>query len=328
MLRGEEPPVCHGCFEAERAGLESKRQREARIYDLTEERARALTAGDGAIAPDLRYVELRLGNICNLKCRTCNPASSSKWHGDYAALEKRLPFLTDYGTARDFFWPESEAFWERLLEVTKNVSVLYLNGGEPMLIRRHWAYLQKLVDIGRAGSVTLEYSTNMTGVPEEAFAVWKHFGKVVIKASIDDLGERNRYLRHPTEWEVVLRTLAQLRAHGGVELMILQTVGAMNLYYLDEFLAWANAEKLHVAHNFVTDPAYLGPQALPLAVRRKILDKLRLPEFYSVPLRSLYGDGDHPELWTRFCAFTRELDALRGERFAAVFPELCALIGP
>jgi hypothetical protein len=83
-----------------------------------------------------------------------------------------------------------------------------------------------------------------------------------------------------------------------------------------------------VAHNFVTDPAYLGPQALPLAVRKKILDKLRLPEFYSVPLRSLYGDGDHPELWTRFCAFTRELDALRGERFAAVFPELCALIGP
>jgi hypothetical protein len=326
MLRGEEPPVCRGCFESERAGVESKRQREAVTYDLTEEQARQLTAADGSIAPDLRYIELRLGNICNLKCRTCNPASSSKWHGDYAALERKLPFLTAYDTARDFSWPESEAFWSRLLDLSPKVSVLYLNGGEPMIIRRHWDYLKRLVELGRAGEVTLEYSTNMTGIPDEAFTIWRHFRKVLIKASIDDLGERNRYIRHPTDWSAVVRTLDQVREQGGVELMVLQTVSAMNLYYLDEFLAWANGRGLHVAHNFVTDPPYLAPQAIPLALRRAILDKVcaGLPEFYGGPLKSLYGDGDHPELWERWLAFTRGLDALRGESFAETFPELCA----
>lgn len=325
MLRGEEPPVCHGCFDGERAGLESKRQRETALYGLTIDQARAATSPDGAIAPDLQYIELRLGNICNLKCRTCNPASSSKWHGDYAALERKLGFLTAYDTAADFSWPESEAFWNRLLEVSPRLSVLYLNGGEPMLIRRHWDFLRRLVELDRARDVTIEYSTNMTGIPAEAFALWRHFRKVVIKASIDDLAERNHYIRHPTEWALVERTLEQLRAAGGVELFVLQTVSAMNFYYLDEFYSWADERQLQVAHNLVTDPSYLGPLALPLSVRRRALDKLRagLPESYWRPLISLYQDGDHPQLWQHFVEFTRALDPLRDESFSATFPALC-----
>ena len=84
MLNDVEPKACSRCYEEERKGIESKRVHESKIYkDFDPDYASRITSEDGSIPLDLRFVELRLCNVFNVRCRTSNPASSSRWVKDY-----------------------------------------------------------------------------------------------------------------------------------------------------------------------------------------------------------------------------------------------------
>lgn len=327
MLEGKQPEACHGCFKQESLGIESKRIAEARIHGFTERDAREITDADGRIDPNFKFVELRLGNNCNLKCRTCNPASSTKWRADYDSLSEKLGFIRSYAGMDGFDWPESQEFWDELDRFTPNLTSLYINGGEPMLYKKHASYLEKLVADGRASKIDLVYSSNITVIPEELFGIWKNFKQVEIKASIDDLRERNRYIRFPADWAAIERNLNKLLDHG-VKVMILQTVSAMNAYYLDEFQEWASEMGVYVAHNYVFDPDYLSFGALPAKVRQAICWKVKpgIGDRKTHVLGSLFGDQERPELWTRFQEYTQALDKIRNESFNKTFPELCKLL--
>src|SRR3989338_5035830 len=78
MLAGKAPQACGNCFFKEAQGAESKREFENRKYAFREADARRATAPDGSVRPNFRCVELRLGTLCNVKCRSCGAYSSSK----------------------------------------------------------------------------------------------------------------------------------------------------------------------------------------------------------------------------------------------------------
>ena len=67
MVEGKVPPACKTCWDVEEAGGVSKRQKDSH-YKVDVDKS---TKPDGSIAVDLMNVELRLGNYCNLKCRSC-----------------------------------------------------------------------------------------------------------------------------------------------------------------------------------------------------------------------------------------------------------------
>ena len=144
MLEGKRPDVCTRCWDKEDAGLDSKRTIDSRKLNFTEEQARQITNKDGSINDvSYEFIELRLGNHCNLACRTCNPISSSRWKKDWqkAGFDERLILpqkLMD--------WPLDGLFWKSLEHYVKDLRVLYINGGEPLLIDKHKDFLYKLVD--------------------------------------------------------------------------------------------------------------------------------------------------------------------------------------
>ena len=71
MLDGERPEMCTRCFREEDAGIHSARQ----AWNEKWKKDIKYTVN----APfSIKYVDLRLGNLCNLKCRMCNPYSSNQ----------------------------------------------------------------------------------------------------------------------------------------------------------------------------------------------------------------------------------------------------------
>ena len=95
MLAGEEHPACDLCWKEESIGLNSKRVYMNKVvtngvkYDI--DRIRNSTQSDGTIDTKefpLNYFDLRFGNLCNLKCRSCGPNDSSLWYEDYFNLSK------------------------------------------------------------------------------------------------------------------------------------------------------------------------------------------------------------------------------------------------
>ena len=265
MLEGKRPEVCTRCWDKEDAGLDSKRTIDSRKLNFTEEQARQITNEDGSINDvSYEFIELRLGNHCNLACRTCNPISSSRWKKDWqkAGFDERLILpqkLMD--------WPLDSLFWESLEHYVKDLRVLYINGGEPLLIDKHKDFLYKLVDMGVAKNVEIVYSTNVTIINKEYEDAWKEFRKVQMMLSLDDVGERNNYVRHLSKWDKVLETFEWLTSLENVNTNMMCTVSNLNVYYLKEYFEFYKNKTNYISLNFVNDPDYYDIRNLPIEVK-------------------------------------------------------------
>ena len=334
MLNNEKPSACMRCYDEEDKGIKSKRVHEASVYETyTPYYARKLTDSNGGIPLDLRFVELRLGNVCNVRCRTCNPASSSRWVADYKKMVDSLDFVNDgyswLDHKHDFQWPEDENFYDDLFKCAPNLEVLYINGGEPTLIKAPWKFLEMLVESGRSKNIILWYNINMTQVPDKAIPLWKEFKEARVCPSIDDFDHRNKYIRYPTEWSDVESNLNKIMQVPELNVRITQTVSAYSYIYLDKFLDWA---PVPVDMNFVYDPDYLSPGILPPVVRQEAHAKFRktMGNRHELgTLLSMYDNDDWDEVkWEHFCRYNDELDKIRNHKdgWREVFPELIELL--
>jgi hypothetical protein len=339
MLDGKEPEACKKCYREEESGVYSKRIKENTTYEHFDiEEAKNRTNEDGSLNKvDLEFIELRLGNICNAKCRTCNPWSSSKWISDYNKMRKKFTTLHLFDKElNQFDWPEQEKFWDDLFEKSKNAKVFYINGGEPTLIKEHFKFLQRMIDAGRTG-VKLWYNINCTQMTEEIINIWKQFDQVEIGLSIDDVEARNEYIRNPTKWNSVLKTLDMLRKakedlpfydKDKILLSITQTVSWMNYFYLDEMMDFAKDRDIGIHHNFVTQPEEFSVNVLPLEIRKAVNDKMvpYFPEDWDpnkmAQMRRNEQEPTDLKLLKRAMDYTEELDRLRNENFRMTFSEL------
>lgn len=322
VLDGKKPRACLRCYAEESKGMRSKRIEEISNYpEYTVDVARQNTDSEGYMQDvQFDFVELRLGNVCNVACRTCNPNSSSKWRNDYDAISKELPFLTKYDTSYGFRWPEREEFWEDLLQHTDNVKTFYINGGEPTLIKQHFKFLERLADMGKT-DVKLWYNINMTNMSEEIIEIWRKFDNVKISCSIDDLGERNEYIRYPTKWDDVMRNFLRLKEEK-FELDVTQTVSFMNYSTLDEFYNFFHKEHgVWVHHNYVYDPMFLSPMVLPQEYRLELHERFSCTfEDYKISeLTNMFSGKSQNTEHARI--YTKTLDNQRSQKISDFLPE-------
>ena len=325
VLNDKKPKACLRCYAEEAKGMNSKRIEEIKNYqEYTIDVAREVTDNIGYMKDvQLEFVELRLGNTCNVACRTCNPASSSKWRNDYDALQKATKFqLTDYNTMEGFRWPERDGFWEDLLQHCDRVKTFYINGGEPTLIKEHFRFLERLVELGKT-DIKLWYNINMTNMNDKVIDLWKKFDHVKISCSIDDLGDRNHYIRYPTKWNDVEKNFLRLKSEG-FEMDITQTVSWMNYSTLGDFYTAFNKKYgIFVHHNYVYDPDILSPAVLPKEMRDEIHKRFEgvFDEWKLKELKTMFGGPDKPKKWEQAKEYTRNLDDIRNQDIENFLPE-------
>jgi sulfatase maturation enzyme AslB (radical SAM superfamily) len=274
------------------------------------------------IEPDLKFIELRLGNLCNVRCRTCNPHSSTQWLKEYPDLQAALPFVTRYDTKINTRWTESDVFWTDLLANSANVEVIYINGGEPTLVEQHWIYLERLINHGLNHKIKLWYSINMTNLPDKLLDLWRQFKEVEVHASIDDLDNRNSYIRRGTSWTDVLANLDKLRNNPWITSSVTQTVSWMNIYYVPEFRQAMNNLGFSVNTNIVNDPIFYSPHILPIKLKDRLEDKLaHYPEvLLNVSTRV------NIDLFNQGIQYNEYLDRTRLESYNDIFPEWATII--
>jgi organic radical activating enzyme len=325
MLQGIEPAACTRCYDEERVGIKSKRLEENGRYLSSVPAIVEKMEDDGRITEiDLEFIELRLGNICNLKCRTCNPISSSKWIKDYNKLQTELDFVTKYKVF-EVDWYLNEDFWADLYDKSSKLKRIYVNGGEPTLMMHHLDYLDMLVASGLSQNIELWYNINLTSIPQRLFEILKNFKKSSITASIDDIQERNTYIRSGSNWEELLFNLSQLNDADWIDLSICQTISSYNIFYVKEFYEYFKEYKIH--HNWCYDPDFLSPWNLPVAVKEQMIEKIQtMPDYVRNNItQTLRKDGDETK-FRQFIAYNKRLDTYRNTLFSDVFPEFCKAI--
>lgn len=272
MLNGEQPFVCRRCYEYDENGLLSKRIESNRKFpNLVDECIKNTNPNGSLKVVNYKYVELRLGTVCNLKCVTCNPFSSNRWNQDLEVFKgtefERDYFRNDIKTE----WYRDYDFYDELYIKCDDLKEVWINGGEPTLIKEHGYFLNKFVEDGRSKNIDLHYSLNCTQFPDHFIELWKNFKNVRIHLSIDDLEERNYYVRFPSDWNQIFSSFEKIIKYKDVfNLEVCQTLSALNVYNIDNFKKWVNSYNLIIAHNFVHYPDHLHVSLIPDQMKEDI----------------------------------------------------------
>lgn len=382
MMEGKWHPECKRCQDETSAGMNSRITYENEIWikygGLTWEYLLEHTDKDGTINVDeinCSFYDVRFGNLCNLKCRMCGPTDSSKWYDDqvkmwgtkYRDSHGEVELVKNnkgkYKPKTDIYnWHESDVYWEQMDNNINEIKRLYIVGGEPLLIDKHYEFLKKCVDKNVSHKITLEYNTNITSIPEKALDIWKNFKQVRIGASIDGVGSINDYMRYPSKFNKIYDNLKKLsEAEGNYRIWIACTINVFNVLHFPEFMEWIIINKLprvndedrkpiitpHPLHS----PKFYNIKVLPHYAKKAVESKY---EEYRIKLKELvkesnftierkkasikqiddlltqyinymYADdySDHlPSFWEA----TRKLDKIRGHNIEDHIPELYELL--
>ena len=241
FLRAEQPDTCRKCWAVEDADGTSKR-----MHTLNRLK-HIIPDSDWTQDPKpLMFLDLKLGNICNLKCRICGSWSSST----FAVEEIEFSPIAEKNT-----------------------------GGEPFMIREHFRFLERIVDMGIAGQVEIHYNTNGTQFPDNAEDIWQHFKTVEIAFSIDDVGARFEYQRANAVWSEVESNIARFMAmrdrHPNIQLQACITVNVFNVIYLETVANWADQQGFDFVYwNMLHEARHFSIAALPDTAKQAIVEKL------------------------------------------------------
>ena len=333
FLNDEQPATCRKCWAVEASGGTSKR-----MHTLNRLKHMGISPTWSVDAKPLMFLDLKLGNICNLKCRICGSWSSSQF------ATEELKFVKDnkkesfhYQMLQDGAWPrENSQFWSELNNSLKDIRYLEFTGGEPFMIKEHFDLLEPLVKLGVAHQVEIHYNTNGTQYPEHAESIWQHFQHVEIAFSIDDTGQRFEYQRTNAVWDQVcanIELFQQMRNRNtNITLQVCCTVNVFNVLYLTDVAHWIHQQDFDFVYwNMLHDAPWLSIAHLPTQCKMHISTKLSqqsFPEDYQTEIEKIIEfmnlgiSSDGNDLIKNI----QQLDYRRNESLKSVAPELAKLL--
>lgn len=138
----------------------------------------------------LKEVDLRWSNTCNLTCNYCNPLFSSKWA---QILNEKVNKNKEHAE-------------ETLIEYIKNnksLKTIMLLGGEPLLQKQNEILLNNI------GDVHVNVLTNLSvDLPNsKIFNQIKNLPNVQWNVSFETIKEKFEYVRHGANWDVFTNNL-------------------------------------------------------------------------------------------------------------------------
>ena len=294
LSNGIKDSNCQKCWDLENQNVESLRQQELRTEEFDP---------DIFINPRLEYLFLSLSNQCNLKCRTCSPSDSSFWIKEF---EQRTGIKQ---TA--YLEPDDSVFFSSFktdtLPYLKEIS---FTGGEPLMMKSVHRILETLDP-----NVSLTFYTNGTFYNPDMF---KKFTDVNIAVSIDGIGTRFEYMRHPAKWSLLVDNLNRMKTNLKA---ITCTVSAYNVYYIDEVANFADSLGVDFMAHILFDPSSLSVLSLPYAIRLDIAHKLSQHPNEQIQKIVEYLKTESNDEWTKFVHEVNQGDKHRNESFKDTFPE-------
>lgn len=221
LVSGERPGACHRCWRVEDQGMPSHRNHRTATWFRYEPDAEGIV--DRSLDRDYEveeapsYLEVRLGNLCNLKCKMCWPKSSSQLVKDAKQLLKLDPerYRKYHGGEEhlldlSFDWYEDPEAWAQIDAIMPYMKRMSFTGGEPTMIKQYIPFLQKVVDQGYAQDILLDFSTNLTNISDDLVRALSGFKSTTISFSVDATGSVYEYIRYPAKWDTIRSNMIDL----------------------------------------------------------------------------------------------------------------------
>lgn len=341
LADGRRIPVCDYCWQQEKRGERSQRQLWNASYPEVVRAVRERVesgAGDPTEPLPLEYLQVNVGNKCNLACRMCNSSYSSRIeedpvHSKWAPRQDReagvsadrpdgagTPPALRQGWRPGVAWFEQPVVEGDLMAAGASLRSLYITGGEPLFVPAFDRLLDAYAERGHAGQIALALNTNLfhnEARIDRALAAFGRFRHCHLAPSIDGHGAVYEYIRHPARWDVVDRNIRKVadaaRANSRLTFGLTTVVQAYNVFNLVTLLQYADSLAIECVPHVLEGPYFLRPHVLPRELRLRAAAGLdayahspsatetagRNRHYAARIARLLEGAEDQPELQLR-----------------------------
>lgn len=351
MATGIRNRHCMGCYAMEDNGQRSYRQLMLQHMADGREAFDHIRLDSPKASEHPRFLYVKYGNTCNLKCAVCGPGSSTRWISEHNSnggdfTKELIEHLSGHGITitRDRLnkWLDGKGRVDRQIEsMLPYLCELTVMGGEPFITTELMDLIRRCVDSGDSQHIQLKLLTNGTiPIADLMDGMFNRFRDVKLWWSIDGTGDQFDYQRYPSNWDEVRRNAVDGRrawSSAGVRgwMGINCTVSALNILYLPRYEAEFASMGFTANINPATHKVYSHVD-LPAGIRGSILDELSSHDIsatgvydvaqWSNLLLDLERGGGR-ESSAEMSSHIRRMDATRGISYAGCFPEMAALLG-
>jgi sulfatase maturation enzyme AslB (radical SAM superfamily) len=356
VMCGERPEVCKPCFDLEDQGVESLRLRhingiipEARINLYPN------TPLQEIMPFEFPTMEIKLNNLCNLKCRMCNPLDSTSWK-DWDQIkpfyEKENNYLVPtvaklVQVPGQYIGPfdNTHNWWESFEKLIPHFRRVEFAGGEPLMDPQHYKILDMLKPYGH--NIELKYATNGTtlGISKgrTIHDYWPHFKSIAVNVSLDGIHDVYNYIRTNSNFAEVEKNIKEIQQIPNVSRVVgAFTAQAGNMLQAAECIDYfINTMGIVFYSHRVSYPNVLSSQVLPLELKNiaitrllNVRDKLdtfeniiKYPILKKITEQQIQDNinylnaKDESHRWQEFLDFNRKLDSTRNQNLLTAIPE-------
>ena len=220
ILNNKVANVCQGCVEQEDLQGQSLRTNSLRDYNnkrFTE--------------TDIDFIDFRSFNICNFKCRSCNPEFS---HGIGQEVKKNPKLERYFGSA-----PESKTVSvddENVNWIKANLHSfkrIMFTGGEPTRIPGVKLLIEQIKN--NYPDVQVLITSNASFQDDFWYDLTRTFHNLHWTVSIDAIGDAASIIRHGSNWDIIEKNVRWLAKHS-YSLDINTVVTNLNIFHLGKIL--------------------------------------------------------------------------------------------
>ena len=284
MLRGQLTEqikgTCIRCIEREELGSWARRVKhiDKKIIDDFKK--------NNSLIPTSNTLKLKFGNLCNLKCLTCGPYSSSRWAHErntikemdvYKELKDQISSISlkKYGKlyqeSFDYEFPFdmsrlnydfNEKFYLELEILLKHLDRIIISGGEPFINDNFYDFIQWMINNNYSKDISLIVFSNLTKLPKNFKSFYNKFKSFNINVSIDGVGKKDEYIRRGTNFEEKDKNIKQIKDFFNLEFC--STMSILNVGYQKDLIQYCSQyNKYPSFFNVLVEPFYLQINNLP-----------------------------------------------------------------
>ena len=228
LLSGVQHSNCDQCWLYEKIGVPSKRQ--------ISNQGREMLTSPLPMPDDL---DIKTGNLCNLKCITCNQLASSLHEDEVLEWKKNDIELPAWLKIIDNNTPilnleKTNNVTSNLDQALKSAKFMTLSGGEPFVTPLSEKILdyciqQNYIDIG------VNMITNLTTITPKILNRIKKFPNADIAISYDHIDpEKSSFIRYPADYQHFIKNLEYIINDKSFKFGISFTISIFNALELDK----------------------------------------------------------------------------------------------
>ena len=317
MLDGQTPPGCQHCLAGEQRDGTSTRLGAINDYGPTPDHNTKID-----------YVDYRSNNICNFRCRSCEPFYSN----GIAQEARRYPELqTFYAVPSQKTAPTQTSDKQWILDNLHNIKRLMFTGGEPTRIPEVREIIDRIRQSGNQ-DISIMMTSNASFTDPYWFEITESMSNIHWTLSIDSVGTAAEIIRDGTDWAQVSATVERM-FDLAPSVNIGTVVTNLNLTQLDLLFVWANDLKNRYEHrangrtHFIEIcnwPRHLSPYNWPAERRHSVITFLQTlvqqpnlqekqQQVAETLLSNIQTSQPDPELWAQFESYNKTLDNIRNQ---------------